>query len=55
VEVGRKQNRTNEPIQVLGYSFNERATDKAHIREMLRKANEVVECVWGIAERKWGE
>jgi hypothetical protein len=25
----------------LGYAFNERATDKAHIREIVRKANKV--------------
>jgi hypothetical protein len=31
--------------QVNGYIFNERATDKAHIREIVRKANKVVECV----------
>jgi hypothetical protein len=31
----------------------ERATNKEHIREMLRKANKVVGCVWGIGERKW--
>jgi hypothetical protein len=23
------------------------------IREILRKANKVVACVWGIGERKW--
>jgi hypothetical protein len=34
----------------LGYTFNERATDKAHIREIMK----VVECVWGVGERKWG-
>jgi hypothetical protein len=38
----------------LGYKFNERATDKAHIRDIVRKANKVVRCVWGIGERKWG-
>jgi hypothetical protein len=38
----------------LGYTFNERVTDKAHIREIVRKANKVVGCVWGIGERKWG-
>jgi hypothetical protein len=35
------------------YTFNERATDKAHLREILRKANKVVGCVWEIGERKW--
>jgi hypothetical protein len=38
----------------LGYKFNEITNDKAHIREILRKANKVVGCVWGIGERKWG-
>jgi hypothetical protein len=38
----------------LGYTFSEIATDKAHIREIVRKANKVVECVWEIGERKWG-
>jgi hypothetical protein len=33
------------------YTFNERATDKAHIRQIVRKANKVVRCVWGIGER----
>jgi hypothetical protein len=30
----------------------ERATDKAHIREIVRKAMKVVGCAWGIGERK---
>jgi hypothetical protein len=34
----------------LGYTFNERA----HIREMVRKANKVVGCIRGIGERNWG-
>jgi hypothetical protein len=38
----------------LGYTFYERATDKAHIGEIVRKTNKIVECVWGIGERKWG-
>jgi hypothetical protein len=38
----------------LGYTFSERATDKAHIREIVRKANKVVGFVWEIGERKWG-
>jgi hypothetical protein len=38
----------------LGYTFNERATDKAQVTEVVRKANKVVGCVWGIGERKWG-
>jgi hypothetical protein len=35
----------------LGYTFN----DKAHIREIVRKANKVVGCVWGIGERCTGQ
>jgi hypothetical protein len=35
----------------LGHTFSERATDKAHIRKIVRKANKVVGCVWGIGER----
>jgi hypothetical protein len=38
----------------LVYTFSERTTDKAHIREIVRKANKVVGCVWGIGEKKWG-
>jgi hypothetical protein len=38
----------------VSYTFNERATDKAQVREVVRKANKVVGCVWGIGERKWG-
>jgi hypothetical protein len=49
-ETGKEE---NEFIN-LGYTFNERATDKAHIREIVRKANKVVRCIWGIGERKWG-
>jgi hypothetical protein len=41
-------------FRYLGYTFNERATDKALVREIVRKANKVVGCVWGIGERKWG-
>jgi hypothetical protein len=37
---------------VLGYTFDGRATDKAHIREILRKANKAMGRVWGIGERK---
>jgi hypothetical protein len=35
-------------------AVNERATDKAHMREIVRKANKVVRCVEEIGERKWG-
>jgi spore germination protein GerM len=41
-------------FRYLNYTFNERATDKAQVREVVRKANKVVGCVWGIEERKWG-
>ncbi|KAH0813872.1 hypothetical protein GEV33_008919 [Tenebrio molitor] len=41
-------------FKYLGYTFNERATDKAQVREVVRKANKVVGCVWGIGERMWG-
>jgi hypothetical protein len=41
-------------FRYLGYTFNERATDKAHVRGVVRKASKVVRCVWGIGERKWG-
>jgi hypothetical protein len=50
---GRKIKQVNES-KYLGYPFNERATDKAHIRKIMRKANKVVGCVWGIGEIKWG-
>jgi hypothetical protein len=38
----------------LGYTFSERTTDKEYIREIVRKANKVVGCVWGIEERNSG-
>jgi hypothetical protein len=41
-------------FKYLGYTFNQRAMDKAHRRETVRKPNKVVGCVWGIGERKWG-
>jgi hypothetical protein len=41
-------------FKYLGYIFNERAKDKAQVRGVVRKANKVVGCVWGIGERKWG-
>jgi hypothetical protein len=37
---------------VLGYTFDERATDTAYIREILRKAKKAMGRVWGIGERK---
>jgi hypothetical protein len=50
---GRKIERVNE-FKRLSYTFNERATNKAHIREIARKANKTVGCVWEIGGRKWG-
>jgi hypothetical protein len=41
-------------FKYLDYTFNERTTDKAQVREVVRKTNKVVGCVWGIGERKWG-
>jgi hypothetical protein len=40
-------------FKYLVYTFNLRATDKVQVREVVRKANKVVGCVWGIGERKW--
>jgi hypothetical protein len=51
---GTKIERVNE-YKYLGYTFKERATDKAHIREIVRKANKVVGCFWQLGERKWGD
>jgi hypothetical protein len=48
---GGKIEQVNE-FKYLGYTFNERATDKAYIREIVRKANRVMGCVWKIGERK---
>jgi hypothetical protein len=50
----RKKKREESEFKYLGYSFNERAMDKAYVTEVVRKANKVVGCVWGIGERKWG-
>jgi hypothetical protein len=41
---GRKKEQVNK-FKYLDYTFNERATDKVHIREIVRKANKVVGCV----------
>jgi hypothetical protein len=41
-------------FKYLGYTFNERATVRAQVREVVKKANKVVGCVWGIGERMWG-
>jgi hypothetical protein len=49
----RKIEQVNE-FKYLGYTFNERPTDKVRIREIVRKANKVVGRVRGITERKWG-
>jgi hypothetical protein len=48
---GSKIERVSE-FKYLGYTFSERAMDKAHVREIVRKANKVVGCVWTIGERK---
>jgi hypothetical protein len=48
---GRKIERVSE-FKYLGYTFYERARDKAHMREVVRKANKLVGCVWGTEERK---
>jgi Leu/Phe-tRNA-protein transferase len=48
---GRKIERVSE-FKYLGHTFYERAMDKAHMREIVRKANKLVGCVWGIEERK---
>jgi hypothetical protein len=31
------------------------ATEKAHVRDVVREVNKIVGCVWGIGERKWGD
>jgi hypothetical protein len=49
---GRKIERVKE-FKCLGCTFNDRATDKAHIREIVRKLNKEVGCVWTKGERKW--
>jgi hypothetical protein len=41
-------------VKIMSGNGKERATDKTHIRDIVRKANKVVGCVWGIGERKWG-
>jgi hypothetical protein len=50
---GKKIERVSE-FKCLSYIFNERATNKAHVREIVRTANKIVGCVWRIGERKWG-
>jgi hypothetical protein len=54
LELEGKENRKGNELKYLGYTFKERATDKGHIREIVRKANKLVGSVWGIGERKWG-
>jgi hypothetical protein len=39
----RKIEQVNE-FKYLGYTYNERATDKAHITEIVTKANKVGTC-----------
>jgi hypothetical protein len=53
MEVRRKENRMSKRNSNYEYTFNEKPMDKAHIKEIVRKANKVVRCVWGIGERKW--
>ncbi|KAH0814114.1 hypothetical protein GEV33_008676 [Tenebrio molitor] len=47
---GKKIEQVSE-FKYLGYTFKERATDKAHTKKIVRKANKVVGCVWGIGEK----
>jgi hypothetical protein len=42
VKLRRKENRRSKRVQILGLHIQERATDKAHIRAIVRKANKVV-------------
>jgi hypothetical protein len=42
---------TEKEFKNLGCTFN----DKAHIREIVRKVNKVVGCVWGTGERRTGQ
>jgi hypothetical protein len=41
---GRKIEQVKE-FKYLDYTFNERATDKAHVKEIVWKANKLVGCV----------
>jgi hypothetical protein len=34
--------------------FSKRKRKSAHIREIMRKANKVLGCIWGTGEKKWG-
>jgi hypothetical protein len=49
---GKKIEQVSE-FQYLGYTFNERATDKAHMREIVRKVNKVVGCLWNMRGKVW--
>jgi hypothetical protein len=51
---GKKIERMSK-FKYLDYTFDERATDKVHMRNIVKKTNKVVGCVWGIWERKWME
>jgi hypothetical protein len=53
--MGKKEIEQINEFKYLGYAFNERATDKAHIRQIVRKANKVVGCVYRIGGKKWGD
>jgi hypothetical protein len=41
-------------FKYLGYTFNDGATDKAQVSEVVRKAKKIVGRIWGIGERNWG-
>jgi protein subunit release factor B len=44
---GKKIERMSK-FKYLDYTFDERATDKVHMRNIVKKTNKVVGCVWGI-------
>jgi hypothetical protein len=39
VELTRKENRTSKRVQILGLHIQRKATDKIHMREIVRRAN----------------
>ena len=47
---GQRVESVNE-FKYLGYVFNERNNEKAHVRELARKANKTICQVWGIGQR----
>ncbi|KAJ3647067.1 hypothetical protein Zmor_024614 [Zophobas morio] len=50
---GKKIEQVKE-FQYLGYTLKSNNSNRAHIQEMVRKANKVIGIVWGIGERKFG-